>query len=503
MSSVNLGYIEGKISKWDGITALFDWKLSPEQAVKRFFTSSQKKQPPFTVRITPVHLACFSPTGGGKGVSLVIPSLLSARESTVTTDFKGENYQITAKARRRMGHRVVCLDPFNLVGGTDTFNPLEFIDPDDPNAHSMCKSLANAFYPRTGKESDPFWISSAENTTATIIGFVVCFADPERKNMQTVREVLCDQARFEGAIKICCRATEWGGMLARGGHATAALEGKTLSGVMATIHQFMSFMDVLALAASMKTSSFNPAELINGKMDVYCVIPPKHMKTNSALLRMWLGSFLDTVMQGGLQESRKVRFLIDEAASVGRMDVMDDALDKGRGYGIRLMLMYQSIGQLEKCWGADGGVQTLLSNCTTTFFGVNDLQTAEHVSSRLGEFTNIVSSGGTNTGVSSSATSSSSSSSHTSGSSSGSNEGWNQVARRLLQASEVMQLDPRQAITFHPGVPPIMTFLRRYYESYAENNIPFIKAAFNALCCLGAASIPAIVASMLVFRSFN
>jgi len=79
------------------------------------------------------------------------------------------------------------------------------------------------------------------------------------------------------------------------------------------------------------------------------------------------------------------------------MDVLDDAIDKYRGYGVRLLLLYQSLGQLKECF-PNGQEQTLLSNTTQVFFGVNDPQTAEYVSNRLGDFTQRVEGGGTNDG---------------------------------------------------------------------------------------------------------
>ena len=67
-----------------------------------------------------------------------------------------------------------------------------------------------------------------------------------------------------------------------------------------------------------------------------------------------------------------VTFVLDEAASLGRMDALDDAVDKFRGFGVRLQFYYQSVSQLRKCF-PDGQEQTLLSNVSQVFFGVNDL----------------------------------------------------------------------------------------------------------------------------------
>ena len=50
----------------------------------------------------------------------------------------------------------------------------------------------------------------------------------------------------------------------------------------------------------------------------------------------------------------KVQFVIDEAASVGALPPIEDALDKLRSYGVRLILAYQSMGQLGQAMLAGG-----------------------------------------------------------------------------------------------------------------------------------------------------
>ena len=93
----------------------------------------------------------------------------------------------------------------------------------------------------------------------------------------------------------------------------------------------------------------------------------------------------------------KVHFLLDEAASLGHLEAVDDAVDKYRGYGVRLQFFYQSLGQLKQCF-PEGQDQTLLSNSSQIFFGVNDYPTADYVSARLGDETIVVRSGGVSRG---------------------------------------------------------------------------------------------------------
>lgn len=154
-----------------------------------------------------------------------------------------------------------------------------------------------------------------------------------------------------------------------------------------------------------------------------------------------------------------VNFLLDEAASLGHMDCIDDAIDKYRGYGVRLQQYFQSISQLKKCF-PDGQDQTVLANCSQVFFGIND-ESADYVSRRLGDETIIVESGGTGT---SSSTQTSQAGQQSITRSTNTNQNWNQVGRRLLKPEELYTLGERTAITFVPGLPPIMTTLERFYE---------------------------------------
>ncbi len=171
-----------------------------------------------------------------------------------------------------------------------------------------------------------------------------------------------------------------------------------------------------------------------------------------------------------------VTFVLDEAASLGRMDALDDAVTVYRGYGVRLQFYFQSVSQLRKCF-PDGQEQTLLSNVSQVFFGVNDLPTAEYVSNRLGESTIVVSSGGTSTGTSQQMSGKGESSNSRSNNE---NSNWSQMGRRLLKPDEVLGLSPRIAITFTPEVPPIWTTLVRYYEESLVGGGPSYVDRFRA-----------------------
>lgn len=311
---------------------------------------------------------------------------------------------------------------------------------------------------------------------------------------------------MEAAITLMGQSDAWEGMLARMGGQLSFFKDKELASTLTTTNRYLRFLDTIAISENTKQSSFNPADLLTGKMTVYLILPPEHMRAQSPLLRLWIGSMLRAVVKGGLQEKTKVHFVIDEAASLGRLDALDDAVDKFRGYGVRLQLYYQSLGQLKKCW-PDGQDQTLLSNVTQVFFGVNDQPTAEYVSARLGEETIIVTSGGTSSGTSRQSSHQQGGGSHSYSTSTNTNDNWQQLGRKLLKPEEVTGLPERTAITFAgPGVPPIWTRLVRYYEKGfgLPRGLGPVKAALDTVCLfLTAAALAAGFTAALFYHTFQ
>ena len=461
-SGLILGRVQpGRPARWRSTRTLFSPFIRSKVAVLLFLTAfGFRRREPQQVRLPQaIHTAVFAPTGAGKGVSLVIPFLLTCPDSCVVIDFKGELARTTG--RKRQG-KTVLLDPYRIVTqNPDSLNPLDWIDRDNPESIDLCRDMAEAIVVRTGAEKEPHWNDAAVIWISAMIVACVLFGEPGERSMQTVRKLLTDPAQMDAAVKLLSTSDAWDGIVARLGHQLGHFKEKELASVLTTVNRHMRFFDTPAIAENTRSSTFDPADVRQGKMTVFLVLPPDHMRAQSGLLRLWADSMLRAVVRGGLQETNKVHFVLDEAASLGHMDAIDDAVDKYRGYGIRLMLMYQSLGQLKRCF-PDGQDQTLLSNTTQVFFGVNDPQTADYVSTRLGEETILVTSGGTSYGGSrqtqDDAPGGSTSRSWNS------NDNWNQAARRLLKPEEVMSLHERTAITFTPGVPPICTTLLRFYE---------------------------------------
>ncbi|MEZ4938752.1 MAG: type IV secretory system conjugative DNA transfer family protein [Crocinitomicaceae bacterium] len=116
---------------------------------------------------------------------------------------------------------------------------------------------------------------------------------------------------------------------------------------------------------------------------IYIILPSDLLNAQMRWVRVLMGVFL--VDEKKQQESSNLPslFMIDE---FGQLGGSIDAITKGfpilRGFGIKLWLFVQSIPQLKDAFGdrwAD-----IISGSTVQVFGVNDPETADWVSNRLG-----------------------------------------------------------------------------------------------------------------------
>jgi type IV secretion system protein VirD4 len=437
------------------------------------------------VRINPVATALYGPPGSGKSQGVILPWLAENNVSACVVDFKGELAKESFRLRKKMGHRVVLLDPFKVVTQTpDSFNPFDAIPKDDASLIDACRDLAEALVIRTGQEKEPFWNDSAQFIIQAVCCFVAHFAPPDgSRSLQMVRTIISHPQMLNQASAALQASTEFGGLLARMGNQMLNFQDKEKSSVISTVNRFLSFLDSPALQD--ESSTFDPADLKRGnrKMTCFLILPVVHARAQSALLRMWISSLLRSVVSQGLDESRKVWFILDEAAAIGHMGCLDDLLERYRGYGCRSVWALQSRGALPLLF-PEGRHVTFESVTTSIYMATADLETATHISNKLGEHTLITESGGSSTGWQHSRGSTSGqqpSTNQGTNTSGGSSSNWSMMARKLLKPEEVLNLDPCLAITFTPGYRPILT---RTVQWWRDKRLlrPSLFGGFTASC---------------------
>jgi type IV secretion system protein VirD4 len=166
------------------------------------------------------HILLVGATGAGKGVSVIIPQLLSYRGSLICFDTKGDLFETTAARRARMGQRIIRLAPFN--GGEDTLNPLDGIERDSPTLVDQARAMAESLVVRQGTEPDPHWNDKAVQVICALIVLVLLRFEGEERSLNTVQEIASDEKLLAaGADKL----REIGGIPARLGSQLGSLFG--------------------------------------------------------------------------------------------------------------------------------------------------------------------------------------------------------------------------------------------------------------------------------------
>lgn len=248
------------------------------------------------------HTLLCAPTGAGKGVSVLVPHLLTCNESMVCVDFKGELAKLTARRREKMGHRVALLDPWRQVTQKPaTFNPLDGIHRESALAIDDCNDLANALVVRSGHEAEPHWNASAEAFIAAICGAVVAYGRDGSRSLQTVRAILSNPGLLAETTKGMLEAKDWSGLLAQMGGQLLHFAEKEKSSVLSTTLRHLRFLGTLAVAESTESTNFDVRQLRGGKLTIYLIVPAEHMAAQAGLLRMWIASMIRACVREGLQ----------------------------------------------------------------------------------------------------------------------------------------------------------------------------------------------------------
>lgn len=409
---------------------------------------------------THTHVLTVAPTGAGKGVSYVVPALLTYRGSVIIFDPNGELYKLTSARRRAMGQKVRRLDFFGVCGpGGDTLNVLDLVQPDSPLLVDDARAMAEVFVARTGDEKDPHWNDSAVAVLTAILSLILTSFPAKERNLGSLREVVTDPELFAGAIARLCEA---GGLLRRLGNQLKHYQGDELMSVLSTTDRHTTFIDSRAVEAGLKTSSFDVRGLLRGDTTVYLILPADQIQAQSRLLRLVVSSLIRLIGREGAKGGRETLVLLDEAAQLGNLEALEQALCLLRHAGLRLWLFYQSVEQAKQAFK---GKESIIFDNTDTqiYFGVNSLETAQKVSAMLGEQTITNESHQDSTSRSSSLTGAQ----WTRQTQSGSNRSYAEQARAILKPEEVLQLPKAHALVFTKGAPPILVRRVRYFADPA------------------------------------
>lgn len=413
------------------------------------------------------HVLLCGGTGSGKGVSIIIPNLLSySRGSIVCFDTKGDLYD-TARRRAARGERIMRLGP--LTGGVDKLNPLDPIPSDSPTLVDSAHALAAALVVREETEHDPHWNERAIQVIRALLVLILLRFHQEERNLNSLQELISDRKALRAAAK---KLQEIGGIPARLGNQIEGLfeNGtdeltKEGAGVLSTAARHLAFLDSDLVAKAVSSSTFNPAELRKPGVKLFLQIPPDQLDAQRGLLRCWVSTLVRVIAAVGNEWDGETLFLLDEASALGSLPALEEVLVRGRSAGVRLLLAYQSDSQITTAF--KNKPTLLYDNCSTQIYlgAASSYETAERLSKSLGDWTQVVEQYSENESRSWSGQSQQGGEQWSRGSS----LNYSENGRALLRPEEIMTLNNDCLIVLQRGLSPILANRVKWYEDPAFN----------------------------------
>lgn len=368
---------------------LLGWEKEPNARGIGFRSTPQQSVSctPRIVESTDVmHQMTFASTGSGKGRSVIIPNLLTYPGPAIVIDPKGENFKVTALARKRMGHQIVCLDPFRCVGpDSDCLNPLDLRHLPNADVESDAQAMADMLSAGNRFTKDPFWDNSACGLLSGLIAFVLACENDDRKNLNAIRELaINDDVVYNLAVKLDTIGKKMPQMAYEEFSAFMMMpERDTRPSVLATLNGYLKPFMSAQVAKTLASSSFDLNDVRTGKpLTIYIVIPPDKLSSHAGLLRLWIGTLFEAIISREEIPALKTLFLLDEAAQLGHFKLLETLITLCRGYGVACWAFWQDLSQLKSNFP---NWQTLLNNSHTwQFFGVRKYQVAKDLAEVVG-----------------------------------------------------------------------------------------------------------------------
>jgi type IV secretion system protein VirD4 len=374
----------------------------------------------------PEHVLTYAPTRSGKGVGLVVPTLLSWPDSVVITDLKGELWAMTAGWRQQHAkNKVLRFEPASPT--CDVFiNPMEGIRIDSGREVGDAQNLATLIVDPDGKGLETHWQKTScallvgvilhvlyksrnEGTPATLPYVDFMLADPNRG----VAELWMEMVTYEHV--------DGKNHPAIGSAARDMLDRpeEEAGSVLSTAKSYLALYRDPIVGRAVSQSSFRIKDLMNhdSPVSLYIVTQPSDKARLRPLVRVIVNMIVRELAdkmeferisgqmpwwrrllaRSGLRQAattyvrtrktyqHRLLGMLDEFPSLGRLDVLQESLAFVAGYGIKFYLICQDINQLKSREMGYGPDETITSNChVQNAYPPNRPETGEHLSKLTG-----------------------------------------------------------------------------------------------------------------------
>lgn len=432
---------------------------------------------------TEKHILTVAPPRSGKGVSLIMPFLLTYTGPIIGVDIKGENAAVTARARRDMEHTVVILNPYSIAGLPNEwhFNPLDCIRL-GPTFSRDVEAVTEAMIVEQKGKEHPHFSDTLRITLGGLIAWVAATERGAKRNLGRLFELVNEtpQQILDEVIlpRMAAQPQIGDGLPAQAAHMILGVAVQERGSFWSTLRRQIAFIQEPMVREMLSRSDFSFDDVTAGHHDIFVVVPDDALSKQSRLIRLVVNLAIKNLKDGypeRVPPQRLVLVLDELPVYGGGLRAITKEVGLSAGFGLTVWAFAQNLGQLTEEFGKEGAETFRAGAGIVHYFQVAraDQDTAELVSKLLGETTVKV---------------------HTHNAGSGSRQSERNLLgertdnlgvsegvlkRRLMTPQEVQEMDPNKLIVFTTGRRPaildrVFYFKRRDMARRADPN-PYMR----------------------------
>ncbi|HGS8489516.1 TPA: type IV secretory system conjugative DNA transfer family protein [Neisseria gonorrhoeae] len=348
------------------------------------------------------HVLTYAPTRSGKGLGLVLPTLLSWPYSTFITDLKGELWALTAGWRKKYAHnKVIRFEPASAQGSA-AWNPLDEIRVGTEYEIGDVQNLATMIVDPDGKGLNSHWDKTAFALLTGVILHALYKArdDGGVATLPSVDRMLSDPEKPVGDLWVEMATYPHADgrplpVISSAGQDMLDRPEEEAGSVLSTAKSFLALYRDNVVAANVSRSDFKIKDLMNDEdpVSLYIITQPNDKARLRPLVRILINMIIrlsaDKMdFENGrpkVHYKHKMLAMLDEFPSLGKLEIMQESLAFIAGYGIKCYLICQDLNQLKSRETGYGPDETITSSChVQNAYPPNRIETAEHLSKLTG-----------------------------------------------------------------------------------------------------------------------
>ena len=352
------------------------------------------------------HFLITAETRAGKGVSWIVPTILTWQDSAIIFDLKGELFKFTSWYKKLTGHQVYYIDFMAKDGKSDCNNVFDYLPECRNEKISFIQKVAEFIQP-TPSSGDPMWSSSARSlfnglalladacpTLNLSMGEIYRMLHTEQATHVYLKDMIEEHSDILDPI---CKMELWDFI---------NTPDKTRGGVKKQLTGTLKIFANPTVDAATSNSSFDLRNVRKEKMTIYVSAPVDYLEAVAPAVRLFYQfaidlnlvdpddeglapSFIQKLLipfktkKNTVNNPYKCLLLLDEFLAIGYMGVIANKIAYVAGYGLNLMLIIQSKAQLRNEY--KDNAQAIEENCQVRGFLTPNLRkTAEELSNELG-----------------------------------------------------------------------------------------------------------------------